>query len=359
MKNFKSAVLLAENAQDIFHAKTALAILRYKTDSIHSIIDSSRAGKTAGETIGVGGNTPIFSNVEEAVSKTGKTPDALIPCLMLPKGKIPELWLKTIIYALNNNIDIINPLHLDLGQINEIAETMGGLAKESNSRMTMFNNSDARIFNIRIPEAMFDLFTLEVRETKAKRVLTVGSDCNVGKMVTSLEMNKLAQSRGINCSFIATGQIGILINGWGTAIDRVISDFVPAEVEKIVLREKNKDILFIEGQGSLFQPLYSAVSMGLVHGCAPHAMIFCHVPSREHYRYTDIKIKPLNEMIDYYNITSQMITPDSNVKGIALNCFNMSDTEALNVIKKVESETGLPTDDPIKFGAQKLLDTIL
>ncbi|MCX6113296.1 MAG: DUF1611 domain-containing protein, partial [Proteobacteria bacterium] len=295
MKQFKHAALLVEGAKDIFHAKTASVLLKYRPESISFLLDSTHS-KSNPNIFSKNSDIPTITDVKNGLGKI----DNLIICLMLPEGKVPESWINHITTALKNGIDIINPLHVDFGKLAQISNILGSVSTNSSEAVTKFNDCKGEIHNIRIPPDDIELFSLKVLKTHAKRVLTVGSDCNIGKMLTSLELNAVAKKRGINSDFIATGQIGMLIKGEGIAIDRVISDFVPGSVEKLILKEKNRDLLFVEGQGSIFQPIYSAVTMGLVHGTAPDAMIFCHVPSRKKLRYTDIDMPGYHTMIKMY-----------------------------------------------------------
>ncbi len=358
MKAFKNAVLLVEGAKDTFHAKTASLLLRYKKDNVAYLLDSTHSTSKPNIFSNIA-NIPTISKISDIKNKheTDKS-DALVICLMLPEGVIPDIWLDHIVSALKNGMDIINPLHIDLGDIAQVASALGGISKDSNPELTKFNDVNTVVHNVRIPPDDIDLFRLEVLKTRAKRVLTVGSDCNIGKMLTTLELNESAKKRELNSSFIATGQIGIIVKGSGIAVDRVISDFVPGAVERLILPERDKDILFVEGQGSIFQPIYSAVTMGLIHGTAPDAMILCHVPSRKKLRYTDIDIPDFKTLIRMHRDIAGMIHK-SEIVGISLNCHDMSNEKALDEIKRTEDTTGLPATDPVKFGVEKLTDNLL
>jgi uncharacterized NAD-dependent epimerase/dehydratase family protein len=375
MKPFKKAVLLVEGAKDIFHAKTASLLLRYKKENISYLLDSTHSESkpnifssiskipTANSFLqiikDINRQTSEQNNLkQDSLKQVNKKPDALIICLMLPEGVIPNIWLDHIVSALKNDIDVINPLHIDLGTITEIKNALGGISDDSTPAITKFNNVSASVHNVRIPPDDIELFKLEVLKTRAKRVLTVGSDCNIGKMLTTLELNESAKKRGINSSFIATGQIGIIVKGSGIAVDRVISDFVPGAVERLILPERDKDLLFVEGQGSIFQPIYSAVTMGLIHGTAPDAMILCHAPNRKKLRYTNINVSDFKTLIKIHEDIAGMIHP-SKILGISLNCHDMSNEKAMDEIKRTEDITGLPATDPIKFGLEKLTDKLL
>lgn len=351
MKDFKHAALMVEGAKDIFQAKTASALLRYRAKDCSYLIDSYHTQERPNIFI-----TPDLK-VVKSISDAKATADVLILCMVLPEGKLPQRWIEEISSALKNGIDIINPLHIDFGKVPEIASALGGISINSTEYKTTFNNSKAVIYNIRVVPQDLELFSLRVLNTKAKRVLTVGSDCNIGKMLTTIELDKLAKAKGLDSSFIATGQIGILLKGSGIAVDRVICDFLPGAVERLILAEKDRDILFVEGQGSIFQPIYSGVTLGLIHGTAPDAMVFCHVPSRKKLRYTDIDILDYKTMIRMHEEISSIVNK-TKVVGISLNCFDLTDAQAKDEIKRAEDVTGLPATDPVKFGSQKLIDAV-
>jgi len=353
MKDFKRAALLVEGATDIFHAKTASALIRYRTRDIAYLIDSTHSKE----------NPNIFSKeinvpVIKSITEVAKQADALIICLVLPDGKSPKKWLDEITGALKNGVDVINPHHINFGRMKEIADVLGGVSSDSNDAVTKFNKTKAVIENIRAVPTDLELLSMKVLNTKAKRILTVGSDCNIGKMLTTLELNAAAQKKGINSSFVATGQVGILIKGSGIAIDRVISDFLSGAVERLIMEEQDKDVLFIEGQGSIFSPLYSAVTLGLIHGSAPDKMILCHVPTRKKLRYTDIDIPDMGKMIRMHEEIASIVNK-CKVVGVALNCHDLSNEDAKIVIKNVEAKTGLPATDPVKFGVEKLLNACI
>ena len=351
MKNFKHAALMVEGAKDIFQAKTASALLRYRTSDCEFLIDSLHTKEKPN----------IFCNpdlkVVKSINDAGTSVDVLVLCMVLPEGKLPSRWVEEISSALKKNIDVINPLHINFGTVPEIASALGGVSINATEEKTLFNNSKGAIYNIRVVPNDLELFSLKVLNTRAKRVLTVGSDCNIGKMLTTLELDKLAKKRGLDSGFIATGQIGILIKGSGIAIDRVICDFLPGAVERLILAEKDRDILFVEGQGSIFQPIYSGVTLGLIHGTAPDAMVFCHVPSRKKLRYTDIDILDYKTMIRMHEEISSIVNK-TKVVGISLNCFDLTDAQAKDAIKFAEDQTGLPATDPVKFGSEKIIQAV-
>jgi uncharacterized NAD-dependent epimerase/dehydratase family protein len=351
MKKLTRLALLVEGAKDIFQAKTASLLLRYRTDDIALLVDSTHTSTSPN--IFTSSGVPVVKSIKDHAKKV----DALVICLVLPKGKIPKSWLNEITIAIKNGVDVINPLHINLGTLPAVVKALGGVNPSSTEAVTLFKKGKGTVYNIRAVPDDLELFSLKVLDTKAKRVLTVGTDCNIGKMLTTLELNKAALKHGLDSSFIATGQIGIMVKGDGIAVDRVISDFLPGAVERLILKEQRRDILFVEGQGSIFQPIYSAVTLGLLHGTAPDAMILCHMPTRKKLRYTDIDIPDLKTAIRVHEELAGMINK-SKVIGISLNCHDLTDEQAKKAIADVEKLTGLPATDPVKFGVDKLFDAI-
>lgn len=338
--NINKVALYLENIDDPFKAKLAHTFIRYKRESVSYLISSK--------------NT-VFQGIEVKKSIIEDLNiESMIIGIVLPTGIPSKKLIEEIRIAIENEIDVINPLHIDFSKIEEIQKI--GI-KENTKTQIFFNNKKASIYNIREVPENIPLFSLKTLNTKAKRILAVGSDCNIGKMLTSIELDKAFKKENYNSSFIATGQSGMLIKGEGMAIDRVISDFLPGAVEQLILKEQDKEILFIEGQGSIFQPIYSAVTLGLIHGAAPDAMIFCHLPSRKKIRYTEIDMPETPKMIKLYEDLANIIHP-SKIIGISLNCFDMTNEEAEIEIKKIEKLTGLPATDPIKFGVKKLVNEI-
>lgn len=354
--DFKRAALLLFGAKDIFNSKLASSLLRYRAKDILAVIGEQNEEyyNNLYAPLGV-----VVPSVYKSIKEIKEDVDVLIICTVLPSGKLPIEWLDEIKMALNLNIKVINPLHVDFEQEFNLCGIQS--APKSTPLISYFRDSQnyglyrEGIYNIRIPHKINKLFSLEVLNTKAKRVLTVGTDCNVGKMLTSLELNKTLIQKGFKSSFVATGQIGMLISGNGIAIDRVISDFLPAYVEELILEQKNKDILIVEGQGSIFQPLYSAVTMGLIHGTAPDYMILTHVPGRLKLRYTDIDIPRLEEAIFMYERVARMVNSKAKITGIALNTHHLSNKEAENLIVNLQKELMLPVTDPVKFNDMEKL----
>ena len=207
------------------------------------------------------------------------------------------------------------------------------------------------LWDVRKPPPDLPIATCKADEVDQTVILTVGSDCRIGKMVTAIELAETARDRGIDAEFCATGQNGIMISGWGIAIDAVVSDFTAGASEQIVLEgaTKARDLLIIEGQGSLVHPGYSGVTLSLLHGSMPDAIIFCHQPSRKIVARYTVPLPPVPELIRQYEMLASPIKP-AKVIGIGLNCFDLTEDEAHQAVEDTERETGLPATDVIRFG---------
>ena len=341
--------ILAEGSFGPFSAKTAVGVLRYGSDPVVAVIDSATAGKTAdevlGEAGGVGAGIPVVASVEEALKHD---PDTLLLGIAPIGGRLPDAWRPGILLALEKKLTVISGLHVFLSDDPELAAT----AKASG----------ATIWDVRRPP---EELAQRIREGTPHRpgshtVYFCGTDCNVGKMTVAFELAREAQRSGLSAGFAATGQTGIMISGEGIPVDRFISDFVSGGVEAMTLDFANRyDWVLVEGQGSLTHPAYSAVTLGLLHGCAPDLMILCHQAGRETvHGYPDTSILPLPRVRQIYEEAAGWLKP-APVVAIALNTYGMPDEEARAVIVETEREMGLPTTDPVRYGAGPLVEALL
>jgi uncharacterized NAD-dependent epimerase/dehydratase family protein len=198
-----------------------------------------------------------------------------------------------------------------------------------------------------------------VRDVKATVVLTVGSDCNIGKMTAALQVREGLTARGHRVAFAGTGQTGILIDGKGIAVDAVIADFIAGAAERLVIDSaKQADIVLVEGQGSIIHPGYSGVTLGLIHGSLPHAMVMCHQPSRQHATNNPwVKLPPLSDLIRLHEEIVSYLRP-APVIAVSLNTYDLSMAKAKAAIRAIERETSLPTTDPVRFDPSPIVDAI-
>jgi uncharacterized NAD-dependent epimerase/dehydratase family protein len=342
----KRYVILAEGAFDE-EAKTATGVMRYARSPTVAVIDSTRAGTVAGAHVpGLVSDVPVVSELADALPLE---PTTLLVGVAPAGGKLPETYRTAIIDALANGLDVESGLHDFLGDDPEFATAAHLSGRELR---------DLR----RVPHGL-NVPTGANLAVPAHTVLTVGSDCALGKMTVCLELDAEARRRGLASVFVPTGQTGIAIAGWGIAVDEVISDYVAGASERLVVEghERGGDgaILWIEGQGSLNHPFYSGVTLGLLHGSAPHALVFVHEPGRETIdgdpRYS---IPKLTELIDDQVRMARHVRPAA-VVAVALKTNRLDEDAARAAIEQVERDTGLVADDPVRFGAGRVLDAVL
>lgn len=343
----RKIVALAEGAFDLLEAKTAVGVMRYGRDPVVAVIDSSHAGKMAAEIVGTGTGVPIVASLSEALSRAPQANTLLLGTA--PRGGIlPNAWRAQIVQAMHAGLDIMSGLHYFLADDPE----MGLAAKQAGVDIW-----DVR----RVPD------THRVADTRAHRLpatvmLTVGSDCNVGKMSTTLELDAEAKRRGRRSAFVPTGQTGIMIAGWGVSIDEVISDFTAGAAEDLVMEAAKEcasagDMIFVEGQGSLIHPGYSGVTLSLIHGAAPDAMILCHQATRMTIRRYTIPVPHLRRLVEMHEYITAPVKP-AKVIAVSLNTFGLSQAEARAAVDRASQETGLPAADPVRFGVVPLMDAV-
>lgn len=334
-------VILAEGSFGVLESKTATVLVRYLPENVVAVIDSTKAGKDVSEVIEIGKGIPVVKNLSDAMQFE---PTMLAIGIAPPGGELPTEWEGIIRDAISHGLHIMSGLHHFLSDNDELA----ALAAKNN----------VFLWDARKPPENLPVATCKADNVDATVVLTVGSDCRVGKMLSGIEITKTARTRGLNAEFCPTGQNGIMVWGWGIAIDAVVSDFTAGAAEQIVLEgAKNHDLLIVEGQGSLVHPGYSGVTLSLLHGSMPDVMIFCHQPSRDTVARYTIPLPSLTDMINHYEMLAAPIKP-AKVIGIALNCFDLSEKETVKAINDIEKETGLPATDVVKYGAEKLVDAI-
>ena len=215
-----------------------------------------------------------------------------------------------------------------------------------------------RLIDVRHGEKLYGAAT--GRKRSGKRVLTVGTDCALGKKYTALALAKNLKSRGITASFRATGQTGIMISGEGIAIDAVIADFIAGAAEELSPDNSPDHWDVIEGQGSLFHPAYAGVTLGLLHGSQPDAIVLCHDPSRRTIdEYPDFPIPDLQVAIDDYLRAGRLTNPAIRCVGLSINSSSLSDSECARYFERLTAELGLPVCDPVRTGVDALTAALL
>ena len=334
-------LVLTEGQLGVFTAKTGVSVLRYRGQDVVGVLDSAYAGQPLDRLVPGVVDVPIVASVVKAMVLK---PDALLIGIAPVGGSLPDRMRRHVAEALDNGLSIVSGLHTLLSQDEELADLAA--------------RSGARIHDVRDPGAIDRIAHGQARETKAKRVLTVGTDCVAGKMVTALELRKAAVAAGLDATFVATGQTGVMIEGWGIAVDHVLSDFTAGAAEMLAEREADREIQFIEGQGSITHPGYSGVSLSLLHGTCPDAMVMCHRPGREfHHDEPGCPIAPINQQIA---LCEQLLAPlhPGKVVAVSVNTAGMPQQEADGAMRALAGETGLPAADPVRTGCDVLLGAI-
>ncbi|MFI5273893.1 MAG: DUF1611 domain-containing protein [Ktedonobacterales bacterium] len=341
--------ILAEGRLDYQDAKTAVATLRYSTDTVVAVIDRANAGRDVasalGEPGGLGAGVPVVADLRDALTYD---PDTLLIGIAPIGGLLPEAWRAQLLAAIEAGMEIISGLHMFLDDDPELARAA--------------HDHGARLWYVRRPPAAL---ALRIREDLPHRagshvIAFCGTDCNVGKMTAAVEFDLAARQRGLSSVFVATGQTGILLAGDGVPADRVISDFLPGAIEGVVVpAAAEHDWVWVEGQGSLLHPAYSAVTLGLLHGAAPDALILCHEAGRTHIRHYERRaIPPLARVRQIYEQAAGWLHPAA-VVALVLNTQHLGEHEAREALAAATEETGLPADDPVRFGSRRLLDAVM
>ncbi len=338
LQDARRLVILTEGYSEPITAKTAASVLRYKPEEVLALLDTTQAGKTADQVLGVGGETTV-------VDSLAKVPEA--NALMLgtapPGGRIPDIWRPVILDAIQRGMHVISGLHDFLSVDPEFS-------KAANERGVSL--IDVRKNNER------DVASRQGIREGCLRIHTVGQDCSLGKMLVALELSHALERAGQDSKFVATGQTGIMIEGDGTPIDCVVADFVSGAVEKLVLANHHHEIMLIEGQGSLAHPRYSGVTLSLLHGCMPHGMIMCYEVGRENVNGMEhIALTSLPKLIEVYETMANLMGP-SKVIGVAMNTRNVSESEAEKERERVRSELCLPVCDVIRHGPDELVQAV-
>jgi uncharacterized NAD-dependent epimerase/dehydratase family protein len=333
----KYLILAEEFSHDPHYAKTARGVLRYRRDSVVAMLDSKRAGESDD-------GVPIVGTVEEALPYG---PNTALVGVVTQGGRFPGDWQELLKTCVRHRLELENGLHVRLYDIAGLPE--------------LANEYGVALRDLREPPSDLSTATGENLEVDATIVLAVGSDCAIGKMTAVCELDLEARKRGLKSVFVPTGQTGIAIAGWGISVDAVVSDFLAGAAERLVVEGGRRgDLLWVEGQGAILHPIYSGVTVGLIHGSAPHLYVLCHEVGRTVVEGdpTASPILSLTELIDLHERMSLKLRPAKTV-AIALNTSTGSEDEARQAIAAAEEETGLPTDDPVRFGAGKLLDAVL
>jgi uncharacterized NAD-dependent epimerase/dehydratase family protein len=340
---------LAIFAESLFaghHGKTAHGVIRYGTREVVAVIDSTQAGRTAAEVVPFAlRDVPIVATLREAIDRGAST---VLVGVAPTGGKLDPSWRAMLREAIAAGLHVEAGLHTQLSEDPELrrAATRAGVAlrdlRAAPPDLTVPRGPDSRPAAVRV-------------------VHSVGSDTVIGKKVVTLELDRVARERGLRSAYVPTGQTGVAIAGWGIAIDHVISDYVAGAAERLVHEGAERgDLLFVEGQGALFHPAYSGVTLGLLHGSAPDALVLVHKAGAGAIRnYPSLPIPSLPELVAAYEGVARPVRP-ARVAAIALNTADLgSDEEAREAVAAAQAETGLIADDVVRFGPNRVLDAVI
>ncbi len=330
-----------EGALDNDSGKMGFGLMRFSKHPIVCIIDSKFDKKTVEEAVQLPYQIPVVGSVEEAIAMGS---EIMVLGIAPSGGRFPNSWDAPISYALKNGLSLINGLHDNL-----------------NLRYGHLLDRNI-IWDVRKPKPSYPIATGKAAKLKNKRILMIGTDMASGKMTAGLELFAALKDKGANVGFVPTGQIGITLMGNGIPLDAIKVDQAAGAVEEAVLAEKDKEIIIIEGQGSLAHP-GSTATLPLIRGSQPTHFILCHKAANSHLRFpvSHVPIPPLDEFITLNENVAKVCGSQNEAKaiGIALNTIGLTDNEAKGKIRDVENLTGLPTTDVIRHGVESLLHTIL
>lgn len=334
----KVAILAHEKFPD--RAKTAIGILRYGDHDVVAVLDRDRAGDRVRDHVPDVQDAPLVESMADV-----EDCDALVIGVAPIGGGFDDSWRPDVRRALGRGCDLVGGLHYRLANDEEFAR----LAREHGGE----------IRDVRRPPEDLTVAEGTASDVDATVVLTVGTDCSSGKMTTSYELRDAARERGLDAAVVPTGQTGILISGWGIAIDRVIADFAAGAVERLVEREGDRDLLVVEGQGALFHPAYSGVTLSILHGAQPDALVLSHVAGRDAvHGYESYPLPPVEAYATLYEQIAQPVR-EARVEAGALNTQSLTDSEARDAVGAYEAALGVPATDPVRFDAGRLVDGVL
>jgi uncharacterized NAD-dependent epimerase/dehydratase family protein len=336
MRSKRYLILAEGHSDDPHHGKTMRGVVRYAPHPTVAILDSEHAGESY---LGI----PIVARVVDSLCFG---PDTALVGVAPTGGRLPPVWRDILEACISNGLDVEAGMHTFLADDADLAER----ARRHNVELR----------DLRRPPGDIGVPTGENLRHAATVVHTVGSDCAIGKKTMALELDLEARRRGLRSVFVPTGQTGIAIAGWGIAVDAVVADFVAGAAERLVVEGASRgDLLWVEGQGALVHPYYSAVTLGLYHGSMPHLLVLCHKAGDTHVEeLPEHPLPSLAELVELYEAVA-LPARRARVACVALNTSRLGEDAARDAITAAESETGLTADDPVRFGAGRLLDAVL
>jgi uncharacterized NAD-dependent epimerase/dehydratase family protein len=327
----KPYLLFLGDARDQLAAKTAAGVVDWRRDWCVGQMRLPGCGADVG--------LPDM-DVAEAVRRGAKT---FVIGVVNAGGILPDHWIDAVVEAIERGLDVASGMHVRLASFPRVAEA----AKAH----------DRKLFDLRASTERFATGNGEKRP--GRRVLTVGTDCSVGKKYAALALEAEMRGRGLDAEFRATGQTGVLIAGRGVAIDAVVADFIAGAAEWLSPAAAPDHWDVIEGQGSLFHPSFAGVTLGLLHGAQPDAFVVCHEPTRKTMRNVSHPLPSVAQVIEATVSAGRLTNPSIRCVGIAINTSALPETEARAALEKAAAAHGVPANDPVRFGMATIVDRLL
>jgi len=322
-------------------AKTAVGILRYGQQDVAAVLDREHAGSRVTDYLPEVQDAPVVEGIEDVPGEI----DQLIIGIAPIGGGLDDSWRPDINGAIERGADVVAGLHYFLSE----DEKLGPLAEEHG----------VDLWDVRKPPGDLTVADGIARDLDTEIVLTVGTDCSTGKMTTTWSLLDAARERGWDAAAVPTGQTGVMVDGSGIVVDRVISDFTAGAVERMVEERADHDYLFVEGQGSITHPAYSGVTLSILHGAMPDALVLCHEAGRENIRkYESFPIPHPAEYVDLYESLATPLHETEVVAGALNTRFVEADADARDAVADYADAIDAPATDPVRFDPDEVLDAL-
>jgi uncharacterized NAD-dependent epimerase/dehydratase family protein len=339
------AVVVLAHEQFPDRAKTAVGVIRYADYDVTAVLDRARAGGAVSDHVPDVDDAPIVGSMDAALDRTD--PDALVIGISPIGGEFDDSWRSDVRTAIEAGCDVISGLHFFLADDAEFADLAAATGVD--------------LVDVRRPPADLGVSEGRARDIDSEVVLTVGTDCNTGKMTTTLELVAAARKRGIDAGFVPTGQTGIMIAGRGIPIDRTVADFAAGAVERMVRDvAADHDVVFVEGQGSIVHPAYSGVTCSLLHGSMPDSLVLTHSAGTEAiHGYESFALPPIETYVDLYEGVAAPVSPAEMAAGALDTRLFDDDGAAREAIEAYGDALGATATDPIRFGVDGILEVLV
>lgn len=324
-------LLFLGDVADSLAAKTALGIVDWRPDWCVGQLRLPGCGADCG--------LPDM-DIGAAVAAGART---MIVGAVNAGGVLPDHWVSTIVAAIEAGMDMASGLHMRLGDNPDIRAAA--------------DRAGAQLFDVRHSTQRFA--TGKGSRRPGRRLLTVGTDCSVGKKYTALALEAGMRARGLLADFRATGQTGVFISGRGVAIDAVVADFIAGAAEYLTPAADPRHWDVVEGQGSLFHPSFAGVTLGLLHGAQPDAFVVCHEPTRTTMRGVSHPLPSIREVIDLTIACGRLTNPEIRCTGLSVNTAALAEDDARRLLAEISDSHGLPAVDPVRFGVDPLVDRLM